>query len=156
MLGYSSSKNGTRGGGCASNKNKNTRPKQIPSQDHHRNLRLNQHKTKIASFGAPQGEDPKKQVMSTAVRQETGKRKKRSLLQKCIDVDQADLENRRRQIARLVQEKVSESYGLLPYDRQLAEQNALIILTTLEKWFYFCRPTNLAFHNLTIRKVAPK
>ena len=26
----------------------------------------------------------------------------------------------------------------------------------MEKWFYFCRPTNLAFHNLTICKVAPK
>ena len=76
VLGDSSSKNGTRGGGCASNKNKNTRPKQIPSQDHHRNLRLNQHKAKIASFGAPRGEDPKKQVMTTAVRQEMGKRNK--------------------------------------------------------------------------------
>ena len=26
----------------------------------------------------------------------------------------------------------------------------------MEKWFYFCRPTNLAFHDLTIGKVAPK
>ena len=26
----------------------------------------------------------------------------------------------------------------------------------MEKWFYFCRPTNLAFHNLTISKVAPR
>ena len=26
----------------------------------------------------------------------------------------------------------------------------------MEKWFYFYRPNNLAFHNLTIGKVAPK
>ena len=26
----------------------------------------------------------------------------------------------------------------------------------MEKWFYFCRPTNLAFHHLTIGKVAPR
>ena len=26
----------------------------------------------------------------------------------------------------------------------------------MEKWFYFCQPTNLAFHDLTIGKVAPK
>ena len=35
-------------------------------------------------------------------------------------------------------------------------ENALIILTTMEKWFYFFSPTNLAFHNLTIGKVAPR
>ena len=37
-----------------------------------------------------------------------------------------------------------------------AKQNALIILTTMEKWFYFCQPTKLAFHDLTISKVTPK
>ena len=26
----------------------------------------------------------------------------------------------------------------------------------MEKWFYLCRPTNLAFHDLIIGKVAPK
>ena len=26
----------------------------------------------------------------------------------------------------------------------------------MEKWFYFYRPTNLAFHDVTISKVAPK
>ena len=48
------------------------------------------------------------------------------------------------------------TYGLLPDEQRSAKQNALIILTTMEKWFYFCRPTNLALHNLTIGKVAPK
>ena len=41
-------------------------------------------------------------------------------------------------------------------ERQTAKNNALIILTTTEKRFNFCRPTNLAFHNLTIGKVAPR
>ena len=67
-----------------------------------------------------------------------------------------DLENRRRQIARSVKEKVKESYGFLPNKRRSEKQNALVILTTMEKWFYFCRPTNLAFHDLTIGKVAPR
>ena len=40
-----------------------------------------------------------------------------SALQKRIDVDQANLENRRRQIARSVKEKVRESYGFLPDER---------------------------------------
>ena len=40
-----------------------------------------------------------------------------SALQKRIDVDQADLKNRQRQIARSVQEKVRESYGFLPDER---------------------------------------
>ena len=93
--------------------------------------------------------------MPTAVLQETGKRKN-SALQKRIDVDLADLENRRRQITRLVQEKVRESYGFLPDERRSKKNNALIILTTMENWLYFFRPTNLAFHNITIGKVAPK
>ena len=38
----------------------------------------------------------------------------------------------------------------------MAKKNALIILTTMEKWFDYFRPTNLAFHDLTIRKVAPR
>ena len=25
----------------------------------------------------------------------------------------------------------------------------------MQKWFYFCQPTNLAFHDLTIGKVSP-
>ena len=83
-------------------------------------------------------------------------KKKSSALQERIEVDIADLENRRRQIAQLVKEKVKESYGFLPNERRLAKQNALVILTTMEKWFYFCRPTNLAFHDLTIGKVAPR
>ena len=35
-------------------------------------------------------------------------------------------------------------------------QNALLILTNMKYWFYFCQPTNLAFHDLMIGKVAPK
>ena len=93
--------------------------------------------------------------MSTAVSQETVKIKI-SALQKRIDVDHADLENRRRQIARPVQEKVRESYGFLPDERRSAKNNVLVVLTTMEKWYYFFRPTNLAFHDLTTGKVAPR
>ena len=38
----------------------------------------------------------------------------------------------------------------------MEKQNELLIITAMENWFYFCRPTNLAFHNLTIGKVSPK
>ena len=38
-------------------------------------------------------------------------------------------------------------------DRQ---KNVLLILTTTEKWFYFCQANNLDFHDLTIGKVVPK
>ena len=55
-----------------------------------------------------------------------------------------------------VKGKVKESYGFLPDERRSAKQNALVILTTMEKWFYVCRPTNLAFHDLTIGKVVPR
>ena len=41
-------------------------------------------------------------------------------------------------------------------ERRLEKQNALLIITAMEKWFYLCRPTNLTFHNLMIGKVAPK
>ena len=75
VSGESSSKNGTRGGGHASNK-KNLRPKQTPSQDHLRNLRLNRHTAERASFGAPRGDDNKKQAIPTVVRQETGEGRK--------------------------------------------------------------------------------
>ena len=30
------------------------------------------------------------------------------------------------------------------------------MLTAMEKWFYFCGPTNLALHDLTIHKFSPK
>ena len=79
-----------------------------------------------------------------------------SSLKKCIEVEKTDLENRRRQIAQSVQEKVKETYGFPPDERCLEKQNALLILTTMEKWFYFYRPTNLSFHYLTIGKVSPK
>ena len=79
-----------------------------------------------------------------------------SALEKRTEVDQADLENRRRQIARSVMEKVRESYGFLPDERRSEKQNALLILTAMGKWFYFCQPTNLAFHDLMIGKVATK
>ena len=49
-----------------------------------------------------------------------------------------------------------EIYGFLPDERKLAKKNELVVLTTTEQWFYFFRPTNLAFHNLTIGKVAPR
>ena len=83
-------------------------------------------------------------------------KEKSSALHERIEVDIADLENRRRQIAQSVKEKVKESYGFLPDERRSAKQNALVILTTMEKWFCFCRPTNLAFHDLTIGKVTPR
>ena len=41
-------------------------------------------------------------------------------------------------------------------ERQTAKNNALIILTTTEKRFNFCRPTNIAFHDFTIGKVSPR
>ena len=50
------------------------------------------------------------------------KREESSAFQKRINVDQADLENRRRQIARLVKEKARESYGFLPDKRRLAKK----------------------------------
>ena len=56
----------------------------------------------------------------------------------------------------MVQEKVRESYGFLVDEQQSAKKNALIILTTMEKWFYFFQPTNIAFHDLTVSKVAPR
>ena len=65
-------------------------------------------------------------------------------------------QNQQRQIVQSVQGKVREIYGFLPDERRSSKQNALIILTTMEKWFYFCRPTNLAFHDITIGKVTPK
>ena len=83
-------------------------------------------------------------------------KEKSCMLQERIEVNIADLENQRRQIVWSVKEKVKESYGFLPDERRSAKQNALVILTTMEKWFYFCRPTNLAFHDLTIGKVAPR
>ena len=64
-------------------------------------------------------------------------KEKSSALQERIEVDIADVKNQRRQIARSVKEKVKESYGFLPNKRQSAKQNALVILTTMEKWFYF-------------------
>ena len=78
------------------------------------------------------------------------------MLQKHIKVYQSDLKNRRFQIAQSVKEKVRESYSFLPDEWRSAKQNALLILTTMEKWFYLFRPTNLAFHDFTIGKVAPK
>ena len=60
------------------------------------------------------------------------------MLEKHIKVNQADLENRRLQIARLFKDKVRESYGFLPDERRLAKKNVLLILTAMEKWFYLC------------------
>ena len=49
-------------------------------------------------------------------------KEKSSALQERIEVDIADLENRRRQIVRSVQEKVRESYSFLPDERRSAKK----------------------------------
>ena len=64
-------------------------------------------------------------------------REESSMLDNCIEVNKADLENQQRQIARLVKEKVKEIYGFLPDERRSAEQNALLILTAIQNLFYF-------------------
>ena len=69
VLGESTTKNGTRGGGRALKKKKHPRLKRTPSQDHLRNMRLDRHKTERASFESHRGDDPNKQAMPTAVRQ---------------------------------------------------------------------------------------
>ena len=38
----------------------------------------------------------------------------------------------------------------------LGKKKLLLILTTMQKWFYFCQPTKIAFHDLRIGKVSPK
>ena len=57
---------------------------------------------------------------------------------------------------RLVKEKDKYSYSFLPDERLLVKQNALLIIIAMKNWFYFCLPTNLAFHDLTIGKGARK
>ena len=57
---------------------------------------------------------------------------------------------------RSVYGKVEESYRFLPDERRLAEENAVLILTTMKKCFYFFRPTNLVFHDLMIVMVDPQ
>ena len=93
-----------------------------------RNLLLSRPRADRASSKALREENPNKQALPTVVRQKKGKRKS-SALQERIEVDIADLENRRRQIAQSVKEKVKESYGFLPDKRRSAKQNALVILT---------------------------
>ena len=83
-------------------------------------------------------------------------REEGSALEKHIEVNKVDLEKQRCQILWSVQEKAKESYFFLPDEQRSAKQNALIILTNMQKWFYFCQPTNIAFHDLTIVKVAQK
>ena len=49
-----------------------------------------------------------------------------------------------------------ESYDFLPDERRSEKNNTLVILTTMENWFYILRPTNLAFQDLTIGRVASR
>ena len=129
-------KNGTRGGGRASKKKKindsddykvkntqeicvsiGTRPKEHPSDP-------------------LEGKNPKiRRCRQRYARKQA--REESSALEKRIEVNQEDLGNRRRQLARSVKEKARESYGFLPDKRRSENQNALLILTAIEKWFYF-------------------
>ena len=150
MSGESSRKNGTRGGERASKKNKSfktlTTTKSAPPHKSASRLAPSQKSTlrspsqgRFRQAGAADSGTPKKR-----------EKEKSSALQERIEVNIADLKNRRRQIAWLVQEKARESYGFLLDELRSAKKNALVIFTTTEKWFYFCRPTNLAFQDLTI------
>ena len=131
VKGESTQKNGTRGGGRASKKIKPSKTQPTTKSGPHQNLRLGQHHADIVSFEALCKENPKTQAMLTAERQKKEKNKSRAL-QERIEADIADLENRRRQIARSVQEQVKDSYGFLPDERRSAKHNALVILTTME------------------------
>ena len=78
-----------------------------------------------------------------------------SALGKRIEVDKADLENRRRQMgdwSKIRRRKAIASFRM----SGSRQKKALIILTNIQKWFYFCRTNNLAFHDLMIGKVAPQ
>ena len=79
-----------------------------------------------------------------------------SALKKRIKVNKTDLENQRCQVAQSVKEKVKDSYGFLSDEQRSAKQNVLIIITAIQKWFYFFQTANLNFHYLTIGKVFPK
>ena len=136
-------------------KTKNLRLRRLRSQEHHRNMRLNWNKAERASLGDPQREKPQKQAMTTEVRQETGEVRK----QRERKAHQSQPSRPRKPTApnHAVSQRKGEGKLRLPPDkRRLAKQNALLILTAMEKWFYFCQPKNLAFHDITIDKVAPK
>ena len=147
-------KNGTRGGGRASKK-KNPRLRRLQSQEQDRNLHLNRHKSERVSFRSPQGEEPKKQAMPTAVRQETGERRKQ-----CARKAHRNRPSRPRKPTApnhaVGQRKGEWKLQIPPRWAALGKKNALLILNAMEKWFYFWQPTNLAFYDLTIGKVAPK
>ena len=44
--------------------------------------------------------------------------------------------------------RIRTVYGFIADYKKTATHNAAIRLATMPAWLYFCRPTNLAFHNL--------
>jgi hypothetical protein len=81
------------------------------------------------------------------------KQQSQSLLQQ-IQQENKALQNKDRQIGQSVQTKVKEAYGFLPSSKSIF-QNACYLLRNMSVWYYFARPTNLAFHDLTPGKVMP-
>ena len=154
VSGESSQKNGTRGGVRASKKNKSSKTQTTTKSCHPQKSGYRSAPKRNGILRRPlQG---RSQQAGAANSGTSEKRGKKSELQERIEVDTADLENRWCQIVQSFQEKVRESYGSLSEERQSANNNALVIVTTSEKWFYFCQPTNLTFHDLMIGKVAPR
>ena len=148
-------KNGTRGGGRLQEKEKSTTQTTM--------------KWKTSKESVSQLSQGRKRILRRPLRGRTKKtrwcrqrytkkrtREESSALKDRIEVNQADHENWRRQIAQSVKENAKESYSFLRDEQRSEKQNALLIFTALEKWFYFCRTTNLAFYDLTIGKVAQK
>ena len=121
---------------------------------HKNNLRFDQHKAERASFRTPQGDKTTKQAIPTALCQSTdmGGRQR---AQKAHWGRQSRPRKPTAPNGWLVQEKTKKSYSFLPYER-LSTKKALIILTNIQKWFYFCRTNNLAFHDLMIVMVDPQ
>ena len=69
--------------------------------------------------------------------------------------EEACIQNRHRQIIAAIHFNISSSFGFVANHRLSSPHNAFAHLSTLPAWFYFDRPNNLAFHDLTITCTPP-
>ena len=65
------------------------------------------------------------------------------------------IENRRKQIIDSIRERIRSSYGFVANYELSIRHNAYNHLSKMPTWYYFTRPSNLAFHDITTTSKPP-
>jgi hypothetical protein len=88
--------------------------------------------------------------------QKRQRKKEQSEQWKLYQEEKHKIQNQERQLIRSIRHKIMVTYGFVANPNFTSQHNACLQLARMPCWYYFSRPSNLAFHDLTTSIPPPK